>query len=1116
MPGSLRGTTARYNFRDMKRGVLLLLLSFDLAAQTTGGRIMGTILDASGAVVPGAKVVARNTETGVERSTESNAEGNYVMYPLQPGVYDLTAQAKGFRTERLDGLRVDVAAVLTRNLRLQLGAMEQQVVVSADAAPMLTQTASVESTIIREQIESLPLNGRDFNSLVLLAAGAVENINSGNGKDFGSVAANGNRAFSNDYLLDGTPNNDVFQGRSGAAVSVDVIREFKVTSGVAPPEFGQAGTQVTVATRGGTNRFHGSAFEYYRGNTWQTRDPFNTAGQQPFRRDQFGGSLGGPVRRDHTFFFFNYEGNRQSQTATRVATVPPDAFWKGDFSALLERKIQLKDPLDPARPNIPGNRLDQYLGGSRINKTALKLRPFWGSPNKPGMANNLVQFANDTSNSDQFTIRVDHTLPRNHSLAGRYTQAKTTGVTPSILGNGTGLYAPTDNYNTSAAWTAPVSARTVSELRFGYAKFSQLTTYNDGGLPTIASLGLKGFEKGNETIPPMPRISFTGNDAFTQLNYGGNVNYGMAALIKVSKTYNVSETVTHSRGRHTLKAGFELRRIVMPSLQQSNASGQITFRASPTGVSTGYTFADFIMGLPGSSQEVPVKAPIVMKQNEIASYIQDDWRVTPRLSLSFGMRHELFLNPLEEKNRLALFDMSRGAIVVASDNGNLPTSQFLPAVVAKLTDGKGNWRFPVISDKEAGWNPRRLIKTQYKHFGPRFGFVYQAGTRSVVRGGYGVFYTRYPIQYLQQTIAVNPPFSGLFTYSQRLVNGQPLLTLDAPYATSGSASVSPVGMQQDFTLPNNQQWNLTIERDLGWGTALSLGYVGNKGTHLFRSTNANGSFLDPATGTVLRKYAGTFGTSSISVRLTNANSIYHAMQAEVRRRTRKGLLFQANWTWAKGIDDVGTTVQASQLDVENLGRDRADSDYVRRHVIKFNSTYDLPFGRGKFFLRHAPGWLNAVAGGWRLAGMWQYTTGMRFTPQFASAGGLSNNRPDVIYGVQANLPRGERNASHWFNPKAFAEVPAVDPATGRPRFGNAGRNILIGPGLNVADASLAKSWAVWGEARRITVRIEAFNAFNHPNFDFPVNNISNVNTVATISRVVKPMRQAQFAFRFDF
>lgn len=593
----------------------------------------------------------------------------------------------------------------------------------------------------------------------------------------------------------------------------------------------------------------------------------------------------------------------------------------------------------------------------------------------------------------------------------------------------------------------------------------------------------------------------------------------MAALTKVSDTYNVSDALTHSTGRHTFKAGFELRRIHLPSLQQSNASGRISFSGSATSAnSSGYTFSDFLMGLPSSTQEVPVKEPILLKQTEIASFIQDDWRVSRRLTFSLGLRHELFLNPYEERNRLAMFDASRGAIVVASDNGKLPVNEFLPAVVAKLTDAEGEWRFPLLSDKEAGFNPRRLIDTQYDHWGPRFGFVYQADSagKTIVRGGYGIFFTRYPIQYLLQTVAVNPPFAGLFNYSQRIQNGVPALTLEAPFTASGSASVSPAGLQKDFTLPDNQQWNLTVEREIGWGTALSLGYVGNKGTHLFRSINANASYLDRATGQVVRRYRDTFGTTTINFRQTNGNSIYNAMQMEVRRRGRKGLMFQGNWTWAKGIDDVGSTVQASLLDIENLGRDRADSDYVRRHVIKLNTTYDLPFGPGKAILSSAPRWLNHVVGGWRLSGIWQYTTGMRFTPSFATSGGLSNSRPDVVYGVKANLPRSERTPSRWFNPEAFAQVPAVDPVTGLPRFGNAGRNILIGPGLNVVDASLAKSFPVFHEGHRITFRLEAFNAFNHANYDFPESNISNTNTVATINQIVKPMRQVQFALRYDF
>jgi Carboxypeptidase regulatory-like domain len=1088
----------------MKDLISLFLISICAWGQTTAARITGSILDPSSAVVPGAKVAARNLDTGVERSTVSTSDG-YLLYPLAPGVYSLTVEATGFRTETIDRIQLDVAANVARNISLQVGSIDQQVVISAEMQPELTQSVSVESTIVREQIDALPLNGRDFNQLVLLAPGAVENINSGNGKDFGAVAANGNRAFSNDYLLDGTANNDVFQGRSGAAVSVDVIREFKVTSGVAPAEYGQAGTQVTLVTRSGTNQFHGNVFEYHRGNTWQARHPFNTMGQQPFRRNQFGGSFGGPVRRNHTFFFFNYEANRQNEKVTRVATTPPDAFWKGDFSALLARNIQLRDPLTAGRPVIPGNRLDQYLGGTRINPTSLKLHPFWASPNQPGLANNLQQFPTQISNGDQFTIRIDHQLPHNQTLSGRYTQANTGGFTPSILGNGSGLDTPVDNNNASLMWTVPISALTVNEFRLGYARYYAVTTYDGGGLPTAVSLGLQGYGPVDAGIPPMPRMSFSGGDSFTQLNYGGNENFGMAALTKVSRIYSLSDALTRSSGRHILKAGFELRRTQLPSLQQSNASGQLSFSASATSAnSSGYSFADFLMGIPSSTQEVPIKEPILLIQTELASFIQDDWRITPKLTLTAGLRHELFLNPYEDRNRLAMFDATRGAIVVASDNGKLPVDQFLPAVVAKLTDTNGNWRFPLLSDKDAGFNPRRLIDTRYNHWGPRFGFVYQAGGRMVVRGGYGIFYTRYPIQYLLQTVAVNPPFAGLFTHSQRVTNGVAALTIDAPFAdASGNASVSPAGLQKDFSLPDNQQWNLTVERDLGSGTVFSLGYVGNKGTHLYRSINANASFLDP-NGVVMRKYTSTFGTSTINFRQTNGNSIYNAMQVEVRRRARKGLIVQGNWTWAKGLDDTGSTVQAALLDVQNLGRDRADSDYVRRHAMKINAVYDLPLGR------------NRILGGWKLSGIWQYTTGMRFTPQFSSQGGLSNSRPDVVYGAQANLPRDQRTPERWFNPDAFVQVPSVDPATGTPRFGNAGRNILVGPGLNVMDASLAKSFRVHGERHRVTFRLEAFNALNHANYDFPDNNISNRNTVATINDVVKPMRQVQFALRYDF
>ena len=426
--------------------LILLFCPALAAAQTTAGRISGTVADPAKSVIPGAKVIAVSNETGQQYTAVTGEQGQYMLYPLPSGTYSLTVSKEGFGIQRVERIKVSVADHITRNFVLEVGGeVIAQVTITAGAESELQQAPVVQSTVVREQIANLPLNDRDYNQLILLAAGAVENIGSGNGRDFGAVAVNGNRAFSNDYLLDGTPNNDLYQGRSALPISVDVIGEFKVTSNVSPAEYGQAGTQVSVVTRRGANRFRGSLFEFYRGNQLEARDPFNPGESAPFRRHQFGGSLGGPVLlpgysgRNRTFFFANYEGNREQQEVTRVATVPLDEFWQGDFSSLLARNIQLRDPLLPNRPLIPGNRLDTYLNGSRINQTAIKLKPFWGSPTQSGLANNAVRFGKNVNDIDQFTIRLDHKLAGSHSLSLRHSSSYNDASTPSILANGSGL-----------------------------------------------------------------------------------------------------------------------------------------------------------------------------------------------------------------------------------------------------------------------------------------------------------------------------------------------------------------------------------------------------------------------------------------------------------------------------------------------------------------------------------------------------------------------------------------------------------------------------------------------------------------------------------------------------
>lgn len=1098
---------------------LVLVAASTICVLAQNATLSIRVTDPSGGAVPGAAITVTNAATAQKSQVDTGKNGSAVISFLQPGLYSALVKKNGFKELVLDGIKLDVQQSVELAVHLELGSLTERIEVSSGGAELLADSISVESTVTRQQIDTLPLNQRDFNQLVLLAPGIVQNVNAGNGRDFGAVAGNGNRAFSNDYVLDGVPNNNDYQGLSALPVSIDTIQEFKVTSGVAPAEYGYAGTQISVATRRGSNHFHGSAFEYFRGTALQARDPFSTTNVlPPFQRNQFGGSVGGPVLKNRTFFFLNYEGNLQSQSATRVATVPLDAFWKGDFSSLLARGIQLKDPLAAGTP-IPGDRLDLYLGGARINHFAQALQPFWGSPNQPGLTNNSIRTASADTNSHQFTTRIDQQLPHGQNLSGRLSYSTLQGNTPNLIGNGSGLIQPINNWNGSITWTAALRPNLVNEARFGGSEFYAPTTYNTGGLPTVDSLGLKGFSADDPLLPPLPRITFSGSDAFTQLNYGGDANFGMAALLQESRTYTAADTISWSHGRHLFKAGFEARRVELPSLQQTNARGSETYAASATSAnSSSYAFADFLMGLPSSTSQVPVKSTVDLLRYDYSYFLEDSWRVSSRLTVNLGLRHELPRNPTEAQDRLAIFDPRIGGIVVASPNGQLPTSQYLPVVVSKLTDASGNFAFPVISSQAAGLSGRGILPNKNNYLAPRVGFAYEVGSshKTVIRGGYGIFYTRYPIQYLQQTAFVNPPFAGVFNYSQSIAAGKPQLTFENPYPSiKGTASVSPVGIDEAFRIPYNQQWNLTLERRLDAKTILTLQYSGNKGTHLFRSINANGPRLDPVTKKIVNPYSATFGTTAINVRQSNGNSIYNGMLLEARRRASRDLNFQANWTWAKQLDDTGSTVNSALLDVQNLGRDRANSDYTRRHQVTVNGTYDLPFGRGKLLGTHMPRLLDLAAGGWRLSGIWRYTTGRYFTPSFTASGGLSNNRPDVIAGVAANLPGDQRTRLRWFNPAAFAIVPAADPVTGLPRFGNAGRNILIGPGLNSLDATLGKTFSL-GEKRLLSFRLEAFNLSNHPNYDLPDPNISNTNTVGTISATVIPARQFQFAFRLDF
>jgi hypothetical protein len=1120
------------------RAVLLLVWLLAAApnvalAQSTAGRLMGTVTDSTGAVMSGATVTVISKGTGERQTSVSGGDGSYAIFPVRPGTYDIAVQQLGFRPMAFQNVVFDVNATIVRNFDLSVGGTSDQVTVNGSSAPLLNENISVESIITAKQLNALPLNGRDFNQLVLLAPGATDNtVATGENLDFGSYSLNGSTPFANEYLIDGVTNDNPFQGTSAAGVSVDAIGQFAVISGVPPAEYGHAATAITMITRSGSKDFHGSLIEYYRGNALLANSPFDSfSGSESFLRNQFGGSIGGPVllphydgRRHGTFFFVNYEGARQTDTATQVDTVPLPAFWTGDFSSLLSSGIQLRDPFTTGRPVIPGNRLDLYKGGSLVSSTALALHAYYPDPKLAGLASNLILFPSESSAADQFTVRLDHQLPKNETLSFHYIYANTGGFRPNLLGNpGVGLTEPKDSRNAGVTWTAPFGGNKVNELRLGGMNYSDIASYPNGSLPTASSLGLQGVPAWTPAteVPALPNITFSGNDAFTAIENIPTPTTGAAALSMTANVFTIADTVSVTKGEHLIKAGFEGRRNYFNVLQQSSAHGTIAFSGSSTSVnSSGFSFADFLMGLPSSSTQVAPKPKELLMNNEYAAFGEDTWRPLRNLTLDLGLRYELSPSPEEAKNRLALFDpdIPGGGFVVACSGGQLPSDQFLPSVVTKITNASGAFTIPIVCGSSEGYNAHNLVSSGKNNWGPRAGIIWDPSGKGLysLHMGYGIVYSRYPIQYFLQTALVNPPFAGSFPYSQSIAGGNAALTLLAPYGGTGKVTISPIGIQKDFPLQNNQEWNLTLERSIDTNNVVSLAYVGNKGTHLFNSFNANQPVVNPNTGAVTQPYSARFGTTSIPIRYSDANSIYNAMILEFRRRAARGVNLQANWTWTKAIDDESTNVQTANLDILDPKLDRGNSNYARRHAINVNGIYDIPVGRGQKFGSSMPRWADAIAGDWMLSGIWHWTTGLFLTPSNTSEGGLANTRPNIVPGVSPNLPQDQRTRQRWFNSAAFSVPPLLDPALGLPSFGNAPRNTIIGPGIDTVDFSMRKSFRLGGETRRLSVEADLFNALNHPNWGTPDTNITDINTVGSITAVSKPMREAQFAARFDF
>lgn len=1056
-----------------------------LWAQSFTATLRGTVRDQSGAVIPGATITVRNVSKGWTRTTVTNESGDYVVTQLPADSYAVTAQATGFKTEVREGIVLQVGQEARLDFTLVVGELEERVVVTAGAPLVQSENAMVGNVIDEQKVKELPLNGREFWQLAQLAPN-VFNPPQGSTLGFrGGFNVAGNPEVNNYFLLDGIDNNDETTMQPTHRPSVDGIREFKVLTGIYSAEYGRhSGGQIIITTKSGTNEFHGTVYEFLRNDNLDARNFFLRGPKPELKRNQFGFSSGGPILRDRTFFFVTYEGLRLTEGVARLATVPTEKMRRGDLS---EIATPIRDP-QTGQP-FPGNRIPE----DRIHRIARALLEFWPLPNQPGLANNYAFSSVRTQDQDQFSVRVDHKLSQANSFFASYQFMQRENFEPSnpLCGDrvipGFGCTEPERTQHIAIVDTHVFSPRLLNEFRIGYNRMRTNRFHEDMrlgnmvqklGLPQGGPDGLAGPEFFNTGLPQVRVSGLATIGGPTNLPQGRRTN-----------TYHIANSITYTGGDHTLKAGADVKRFIFNSFFTQFGRGDFFFN----GQFTGNAFADFLLGLLRSTSRAPGEPFSNTYTTQAGFYLQDDWKVSPKLTLNIGLRYELNFPELERVNKMSSFDPATGLVPVA--DGRLIG-----------VDASGN--LVTMGRSPLG---RRLWRLDKNNFAPRFGFAYRlfGDNRTVIRGGYGIFYN--------QIVAGNglsQMYRGIpFRIRQTFTNttARVVATWERPFPSGVAAGgFTPHGINSDFPSAYMQQWSLGIQREVTPDLVVEATYLGSKGTHLPLLFDINQP--EPGPGPIQPRRPWP-QWSNIFWRDAVGTSNYHGFSLRIERRFAQGLSFLTSWTISKSID-LGappSTSGVGEADVQNprnLRAERGLSEFDARHRFVTSFVYELPFGRGRRWLSAAHPVLEHVLGGWQVTGILTLQSGRPFTVitsrDISNTGGT--NRPFVVGDPRVKKPTPDR----WFNTDAFSDVlpPGVF------AYGNAGRNILIADGINNLDLGLFKNFHL-GEERRLQFRAEFFNVANHANFGIPERNrasaaFGRVNATTTLNR------QIQFGLKFIF
>jgi hypothetical protein len=1136
--------TPRFVFRSTRvfaisLFLLMLLTSASAWAQKDTGAITGIVTDPSGGVVSGAKVTATDVDRGTTLVATTNAEGEYQFSPLRIGRYTITVEMSGFQRTVLGPVQVDVQERPAINAKLQVGSVSETITISTQGPQLETDTSDLGQVQDSRTIETLPLNGRNYAQLALLSAGIGPSEPGSRVSGSYGFSSNGARSLQNNFQLDGVDNNsdlgDVLNGSSYVIQpSVDALAEFKVQTNAYSAEFGRGNGAIMNATiKSGTNEFHGDAYEFFRNDMLDARNAFDQQGRQPYQQNQFGATIGGPILKNRLFFFGDYEGLRIRQALPQLSLVPTPAQISGDFSSYLTNSPAIivdanGNPTGQVARDCSGNptyvgeifntRLTQASGlnpdgycgvpigvtagglptnifpQGTIDPLAARLAALFPAPNANINGSNYLAEPKRSQSQDNFDVRGDYTIGAKDTLFGRFSYEQQPSFTPSPFNNVLDGGAFQDGYQNNSYRSVAIgethtfSPTTVNEVRVGYNRINSHRFQLNYDTNVAGELNFPGVPYSTNN-GGLPSISIEDGTA----SIGSS---GFLPSIEKQNAYVVAENLTKVVGRHSLKFGTELRFIQFTIFQPAASRGSMNFASDFTdnpGAPTtgGDAFATFLLGIPDAGTLTNMHNVDYTRQN-YAFFAQDDFRVTPKLTLNLGLRYELFTTVKAKNNELANFDFATNSLIVPKGQ----TAQLTPTLAGLI---------PISATGTPG-----LISPDLNNFAPRIGLAYQINPSLVFRAGYGIFYGGEESgPFSNPSPGFNPPFFVTQQWTPPCflsaanpngpdcsIPGLNVLSQGFP-ANALTDPNTPTLFSEDKHLatPFVHQWHAGIQYQLPSQIMLEISYAGSHGSDLFGMYNGNQAQPDEAfctsngntpqnCPTAPRRPFPTIDGSIDTLR-ANDFSNYNSLQVHLEKRYSNGFQFGLSYTFSHSLDDASSASLGSlnngdfrnQLD-PSLEYGNSDFDVRQRFVV--NYAYELPFGKGKKFGGDASGVLNQLIGNWQIAGIVTAQTGNWFTITDSVTNVSTADGGGVVgyYEVRPNL-QGDPNSKPCVAGTLYNTCAFTNNATFF-TFGEAGRNIVRGPGLQNWDFSIFKLFPI-REQMHLEFRAEFFNIWNHVN-----------------------------------